>query len=58
MSGEEKMRAKKEQAMGKAKEATGRAVGNERLTTKGRAEQVKGEAREAKEKIKDVFKKK
>ncbi|MFE4620648.1 CsbD family protein [Streptomyces sp. NPDC056747] len=56
MSGEEKMRAKKEQAVGKAKEMVGRVVGNDRLTAKGRAEQVKGSAREAKEKIKDTFK--
>ncbi|MCX4696081.1 CsbD family protein [Streptomyces sp. NBC_01408] len=54
MSGEEKMRAKKEQASGKVKEAAGRAVGNESLTAKGRAEQVKGDARAAKEKIKDA----
>jgi len=57
VSGEEKMRAKKEQTVGKAKEATGRAVGNDRLTAKGRAEQAKGNAREAKEKIKDTFEK-
>lgn len=56
MSGEEKMQAKKEQLKGKAKEATGRAVGNERLTAKGRAEQVKGDARAAKEKVKDAAK--
>ncbi|MFD8974082.1 CsbD family protein [Streptomyces sp. NPDC059593] len=56
MSGEEKMRAKKEQAVGKAKEMVGRVIGNDRLTAKGRAEQVKGSAREAKEKIKDTFK--
>ncbi|MFD4245392.1 CsbD family protein [Streptomyces sp. NPDC058525] len=56
MSGEEKMRAKKEQATGKAKETMGRAVGNERLTTKGRAEKTKGDARGAKEKIKDTIK--
>ncbi|MFD7258244.1 CsbD family protein [Streptomyces sp. NPDC059874] len=49
------MKAKKEQAVGKAKEAAGRTVGNERLTAKGRAEQVKGDAREAKEKIKDAL---
>ncbi|MFD7324142.1 CsbD family protein [Streptomyces sp. NPDC059875] len=56
VSGEQKMQAKKEQAKGKAKEAAGRAVGNERLTAKGRAEQVKGDTREAKEKIKDAMK--
>ncbi|MGW5852265.1 CsbD family protein [Streptomyces sp. NPDC055254] len=56
MSGEEKVQAKGEQAKGKAKETAGRLVGNERLTAEGRAEQTKGDAREAKEKVKDVFK--
>lgn len=41
---------------GKAKEAAYRAVGNERLTAEGRAEQSKGDARQAKEKTKDIFK--
>ncbi|MGW6946455.1 CsbD family protein [Streptomyces xanthophaeus] len=50
------MKAKKEQAKGKAKEAMGRTVGNERLTAEGRTEQAKGNARQAKEKIKDVLK--
>ncbi|MFD6982699.1 CsbD family protein [Streptomyces sp. NPDC059956] len=50
------MKAKKEQAKGKTKEAMGRAVGNERLTAEGRAEQMKGDARQAKEKAKDVLK--
>ena len=45
-----------EQAKGKAKEAVGRAVGNERLEAEGRADQAKGDARQAKEKTKDVFK--
>ncbi|MFD3542201.1 CsbD family protein [Streptomyces sp. NPDC058662] len=56
MSGGEKMQAKKEQVKGKAKEAVGRTVGNERLTAEGRADQAKGDARQAKEKIKDIFK--
>ncbi|MBT2546140.1 CsbD family protein [Streptomyces sp. ISL-44] len=56
MSTNEKGRAKAEQAKGKLKETAGRAVGNERLTAEGRAEGAKGDAREAKEKIKDVFK--
>ncbi|MCY0961357.1 CsbD family protein [Streptomyces sp. H27-H5] len=38
------------------KETAGRLTGNERLTAEGRAEQAKGDAREAKEKIKDTFK--
>ncbi|WP_392674387.1 CsbD family protein [Streptomyces sp. LN785] len=56
MSSDEKTRAKGEQAKGKAKEAAGRLVGNERLTAEGRAEQAKGDARQAKEKVKDVLK--
>ncbi|WP_404953531.1 CsbD family protein [Streptomyces sp. 147326] len=56
MSEDEKGRAKAEQAEGKLKEAAGRLVGNERLTAEGRAEGAKGDARQAKEKIKDVFK--
>jgi len=50
-----KSRAKMEQAKGKTKEAAGRAVGNERLEAEGRTEQAKGDARQAKEKAKDVF---
>ncbi len=56
MSDKEKSRAKAEQAKGKLKETAGRAVGNERLTAEGRGEKAKGDARQAKEKIKDVFK--
>ncbi|MFJ3908568.1 CsbD-like protein [Streptomyces sp. 2132.2] len=56
MSGEQKAKAKQEQAKGKLKETAGRAVGNERLTAEGRAEKAKGDARQAKEKIKDTFK--
>lgn len=56
MSGEQKTGAKVEQAKGKLKETAGRAVGNERLTAEGRAEQAKGDARQAKEKMKDIFK--
>ncbi|MER6318614.1 CsbD family protein [Streptomyces sp. NPDC001581] len=56
MSSNEKGRAKAEQAKGKLKETAGRLVGNERLTTEGRAEGAKGDARQAKEKMKDMFK--
>jgi uncharacterized protein YjbJ (UPF0337 family) len=40
---------------GKAKEATGKAVGNERLTAEGKAEQVKGDAKQAGRKAKDAL---
>ncbi|MFF7360455.1 CsbD family protein [Streptomyces sp. NPDC008125] len=56
MAADEKAQAKVEQTKGKAKEAAGRTVGNERLTAEGRADQVKGDARQAKEKTKDTFK--
>ncbi|MBT1183410.1 CsbD family protein [Streptomyces sp. CJ_13] len=55
MSGTEKSKAHVEQAKGKAKEAMGRMAGNERLTAEGRADQAKGNARHAKEDIKDTF---
>jgi uncharacterized protein YjbJ (UPF0337 family) len=51
-----KAKAKLEQAKGKGKETVGRAVGNERMTAEGRAEQAVGDARQAKEKAKDAFK--
>ncbi|MFD8809068.1 CsbD family protein [Streptomyces sp. NPDC059597] len=54
MSASEKAKAATEQAGGKAKEAAGRTVGNEKLTAEGRAEQVVGDARQAKEKLKDA----
>ncbi|RZE76671.1 CsbD family protein [Streptomyces albidoflavus] len=54
-SADEKSKSRVEQAKGKAKETVGRAVGNERLTAEGRAEQAKGDLRQAKEKGKDAF---
>ncbi|MEV8319179.1 CsbD family protein [Streptomyces sp. NPDC059900] len=56
MTANEKGKAKVEQVTGAAKEAAGRAVGNERLTAEGRAQQAKGDARQAKEKTKDIGK--
>jgi uncharacterized protein YjbJ (UPF0337 family) len=56
MAGNKKAKAKAEQAKGRAKEAMGRAVGNERLEAEGRMEGARGDARQAKEKTKDVFK--
>ncbi|MBM7439584.1 MULTISPECIES: CsbD family protein [unclassified Streptomyces] len=55
MAADEKTQAKTDQAKGKIKEAAGRTVGNERLTAEGRADQTKGDARQAKEKIKDTL---
>lgn len=53
--GNEKMKGMVERARGRAKETVGRAVGNRRMTAAGRAERGKGSLRQAKEKIKDAF---
>ncbi|TYC66732.1 CsbD family protein [Streptomyces sp. CB01881] len=45
-----------ETAKGKVKEATGKTVGNERLIAKGKAEQIKGDAAQAGQKVKDALK--
>ncbi|MET8286724.1 CsbD family protein [Streptomyces sp. NPDC051639] len=55
MTKHQKSQAKTEQAKGKAKETVGRTVGNERMTAEGRAEKAKGDTRQAKEKMKDIF---
>ncbi|GAA2123924.1 CsbD family protein [Kitasatospora saccharophila] len=41
---------------GTAKEAAGKAVGNERLEAEGRADQAKGDLKQAGEHVKDAFK--
>ncbi|MEU6595153.1 MULTISPECIES: CsbD family protein [unclassified Streptomyces] len=56
MTAGEKAKAKTEQAEGKAKEALGDAVGNDRMAAEGQAQKSAGDAREAKEKAKDAFK--
>lgn len=55
MSAEKKTEAKTQQAKGKLKEVVGRATGNEKMAAEGRAEQARGDARQATEKAKDVF---
>jgi uncharacterized protein YjbJ (UPF0337 family) len=46
-----------QQAKGKAKELAGKATGNDKLQAKGRADQTKGNLKQAGEKVKDAFKK-
>ncbi|QGV80338.1 CsbD family protein [Streptomyces ficellus] len=55
MAADEKAQAKTEQTKGKVKETLGRALGNERMEAEGRAEQSKGDLRQAKENTKDAF---
>ena len=57
MSAEDKVKNTAEMAKGKAKEGVGTATGNESLKAEGRADQAKGNLKQAFEKIKDVFKK-
>ncbi|MCV7172366.1 CsbD family protein [Mycobacterium sp. CPCC 205372] len=45
-----------EAARGATKKILGRAVGNTRLRTEGRAEQAKANAKQSGAKLKDVFK--
>ncbi|MFB8170304.1 CsbD family protein [Kitasatospora purpeofusca] len=56
MSAGKKIKHTAETAKGKAKEATGKAVGNESLVVKGKAEQVKGDMAQAGQKAKDALK--
>ena len=56
MSTSDKIRNATENASGKAKEAMGRATGDERLETEGRGKQASADLKQAGEKIKDVFK--
>ena len=56
MSTEDKAGNAADKAKGKVKETAGKAVGNERLTAEGRADQAKGDAKQAVEKAKDALK--
>ncbi|GGV50690.1 MULTISPECIES: CsbD family protein [Kitasatospora] len=56
MSAGKKIKHTAETAKGKAKQATGKAVGNESLAAKGKAEQVKGDLSQAGQKVKDALK--
>ena len=56
MSAGKKIKHTATTAKGKAKEAAGKAVGNERLVAKGKGEQIKGDVAQAGQKAKDAFK--
>ena len=56
MSGTDKAKDKLQNAKGKAKEATGRAIDDPYLEEKGKAEQVSADLKQAGEKMKDAFK--
>jgi len=46
-----------QRAKGKVKETVGRVTGDDNLQTKGKTDQMKGNLKQAGEKVKDAFKK-
>ncbi|SPM39896.1 Uncharacterized conserved protein YjbJ, UPF0337 family [Mycobacterium numidiamassiliense] len=57
MSTEDKIKNKIENLGGKAKEAIGKATGDNDTKNEGRGDQAKSSLKDAGEKVKDVFKK-
>lgn len=57
VSGTDKANNKLEDLGGKAKEALGKATGDESTANEGRADQSKSSLKDAGEKVKDAFKK-
>ena len=53
----DKIRNAASKLTGRAKEATGKATGDDRLKNEGRGDQVKADLKQAAEKVKDAFKK-
>ena len=56
MATDDKMRDKAQSAKGRAKEAIGKATGNEQWQAEGKADQAKGNLKQAGEKVKDAVK--
>jgi uncharacterized protein YjbJ (UPF0337 family) len=57
MSLADKAKNKLKELQGKSKEATGRAIGDNKLKAEGKADQAKAKLKQTGEKIKDAFKK-
>jgi len=56
MSTEDKAKNQRESAVGKAKEATGKATGNKDMEAEGKNDQSKADVKKAGENVKDAFK--
>ena len=56
MGSEDKLKNTAEGMKGKAKETAGKLTDDERLETEGKADQVSSDAKQAGEKVKDIFK--
>ena len=57
MSATDKAKDKVQAAKGKVKKATGKALNDPYLESEGKAEEMKGNLKQAGEKVKDAFKK-
>jgi uncharacterized protein YjbJ (UPF0337 family) len=57
MSADDKIKAAAEKIAGKAKEAIGNVTNDDKLVAEGKADQTKGNVRDAAENVKDAFKK-
>ena len=57
MATTDKARNATQQAKGKLKETAGKVSGNDKLRAEGRADQVKGNLKQAGEKVKDAVRK-
>ena len=57
MTTTDKARNSAQQAKGKLKETAGKVSGSDKLRAEGKADQVKGNVKQAGEKLKDTFKK-
>jgi uncharacterized protein YjbJ (UPF0337 family) len=56
MSTEDKFDAKADEVKGEAKKTAGRVTGDEQLENEGTGEKMKGNLKQAVEKVKDTFK--
>jgi uncharacterized protein YjbJ (UPF0337 family) len=57
MTATDKAKNTAQKAKGKVKETAGKATGNDNLRAKGKSDQIKGDLKQAGEKVKDAFKK-
>jgi uncharacterized protein YjbJ (UPF0337 family) len=57
MAATDKAKNTAQRAKGKVKETTGAVTGDDRLRAEGKADQAKGNLKQAGEKVKDAFKK-
>lgn len=55
MGADDKLDAKTDELAGKAKEAVGRATGDDELQAEGRTDQAGADLKQAAEKVKDAF---